>query len=135
MRSKLDPTHIAQMTFDEASEAMKVKIQDAEMSIELSHQDGDSVAAHPAKLVVSVLGCEVADNGTDVLPALDCSSLREVRADVNGTGTIKIFVSPVDSGSFFYEVGGAGVMIPICARRIKIKSVDAVGDVHLVGRS
>lgn len=135
MRSKLDPSHITQMTYDQAANANRVKIADAEMSIELSHQDGDSVASHPAKLVASVLGCEAADNGTDVIPAIDCSSLREIRADVDGAGTIKIFVSPVDSGSFFYEVGGAGVMIKICARRIKIQSVDAIGDIHLVGRS
>lgn len=135
MRSKLDPTHITQMTYDENSEAVKVKIQDAEMSIELSANDGDSVTSHPVKLVASAMGCDITDNNMDVIPALDCSSLKEVRIDIEGTGTAQILASPVDSGDFFYVVGPQAVTHRICARRIKVKSLDVVGNVHLVGRS
>lgn len=135
-RSKLDPSQIVQYTYDEASEAQRVKITDAEMSIELSHTDGDSVIAHPAKLTASALGVVApTDNGTDIIPALDCSSLSQIRVDINGTGAIVIMASPNDSGSYFYTVGAAGTIHNICARRVKVVSTNANGDVHLVGRS
>lgn len=135
-RSKLDATQIAQYTYDPVAEAQKVKIQDTELSIELSHSDGDSITAHPAKLIASALGVvSPADDGEDIIPAIDCSSLSQVRVDIDGTGAINIMVSPVDSGSYFYSVGGAGTTHNICARRIKVVSTNANGDVHLVGRS
>lgn len=156
-RSKLDPSHISQITYDAVAKAVKVKIQDTEISMELNHQDGDSVTAHPAKLTASALGviasvpevpadpmaepptelvpAIVGDENTDIIPALDCSSLKEVRVDVDGTGTVKIWASPTDSGDFFYEVGAGGATLTICARRVKVECIDAVGDVHLVGRS
>lgn len=134
-RSKLDATHIAQLTFDENSESVKVKLQDTEIAMELNHADGDSVTAHPAKLTVSVLGIESSDNGTDIVPAQDCSSLHQVRVDIEGSGSIEILASPNDSGSFFYSVGGAGVIHNICASRIKVKSVDVIGSIHLVGKA
>lgn len=135
-RSKLDPNQIIQYTYDPVTESQKVKIQDTELSIELSHADGDSITSHPAKLVASVLGVtSPADNGTDIIPALDCSSLSQIRVDINGSGAIMIMASPTDSGSYFYNVGGAGTIHNICARRIKVVSTNAAGDVHLVGRS
>lgn len=133
-RSKRDPSHIAQLVFDEESLANKVKLTDTEINIELSHKK-DSVIAHPAHLVVSALGCTPFDNGETVIPALFCSSLREVRVDVDGTGSIRIMASPTDKGDFFYHVGGAGVVHKICARRIKVEAYEVKGDVHLVGRS
>lgn len=135
MRSKLDPSHIAQFAYDAVAEAVKVKLQDTEIAMELSHADGDSVTSHPAKLTASALGvASPANNGQDIIPALDCSSLKQVRVDINGTGAVVIQVSPNDSGSYFYSVGGAGSIIDICARRIKVVSTNAAGDVHLVGR-
>lgn len=136
VRSKLDPTHIAQLTYDENSEAMKVKMTDSEMSIELDANDGDSVRTEPTKLTASAIDCTVADNGTDVIPALDCQNMREVHVSVDGSGEAQIYVSPNDSGNFFYYIGNnLGGVHQICARRIKVVSVDVVGNVHLVGRS
>lgn len=133
-RSKFDPNQIAQMTFDEPSKSNKVKLVDTQISMELDHKS-DSVTCHPAKLMASAIGCDLEDAGTDVIPALDCSSLKEVRVDVEGSGSCVILASPVDSGDFFYEVGGPGQLHKICARRIKVLSQNVVGDVHLVGRS
>lgn len=133
-RSKFDPNQIAQMTFDEPSSSSRVKIVDSEMSMELNHEDGDSVNSHPVKLMASAMGCE-GEQGQDVIPFLDCSSLREVRVDIDGTGSIILFASPLDSGDFFYEVGGQDQTHKICARRIKVVSLGVNGDVHLVGRS
>lgn len=134
-RSRLDPTQIAQMTYDEVSRATKVKLQDTEMNMELSADDGDSVLSEPVKLVTSAVGCDEADNNSDVIPALDCSKLREVHVSVEGTGSVDVLLSPVDSGDFFYTAGHADAIIKVCARRIKVKSNNVVGNVHLVGRS
>lgn len=134
-RSQLDPNHIVQLAFDEKSRANRVKIEDTQFSMELNHEDGDSVTSHPAKLTASVLGVTSEDNGKIIIPALDCSSLREVHVSIEGTGDIHILVSPTDSGDFFYFVGQQDKITNICARRIKIKSIDVVGNVHLVGRS
>lgn len=136
VRSKLDPTHIAQLTYDENSEAMKVKMTDSEMSIELDANDGDSVRTEPTKLTASAIDCTADDNGTDVIPALDCQNMREVHVSVDGSGEAQIYVSPNDSGNFFYYIGNnLGGVHQICARRIKVVSVDVIGNVHLVGRS
>ena len=135
MRSKRDTTQIQQFEHDEAANAKRVKITDTELSIELNHADGDSVTTHPAKLIVSVTGVEVTDNGTEIIPPMDCSSLRQIKVDIDGTGDVEVWVSPTDSGPFFYSIGNASTITDICARRIKIKSVDAIGDVHFVGRS
>lgn len=135
MRSKLDPTHIAQMTFDEDAEAMKVKLEATEINMELNHADGDSVTAHPAKLVASAIECDEADDNKEVIPALDCSSLRELHLAVEGEGTAEVLVSPVDSGDFFYKLGNAGQILKVCARRVKVVSKTVRGNVHLVGRA
>ena len=134
MRSKLDPVQIHQLTFDEESNAVKVKLLGTNIELELNAQDGDSVTAHPAKLTASAMGCELSDSDKDIIPALDCSSLKEIRVDINGLGSVSIAVSPVDKGDFFYSIGGAGKVYSICARRVKVISINAVGDVHLVGR-
>lgn len=134
-RSKLDQTHIAQLSFDEDSRAMKVKIMDTEMNMELSAEAGDSVTSQPAKFMASAMGCEIEDNGTDVIPAMPCSNLREVHVSIEGCGSVDVFVSPLDSGDFFYAVGHSDSIIKICARRIKVKAYNVIGNVHLVGRS
>lgn len=134
-QDRKDPTRILRDEHDSEVRAKKVKIVGTEMSIELNHADGDSVTTHPAKLVVKAEGVEKSDNDKEIIPALDCSSLSEVRVDVNGSGQIDILVSPEDSGDFFYKVGQKSQTIAICARRIKVVSVNAIGDVHLVGRS
>lgn len=132
---KKDPIRIARDEHDPVSKAKKVKLVSTEIAIELDHNDGDSVTSHPEKLVVKVEGVDAGDNASVIVPALDCSSLRQVRVDVDGSGSVKVMVSPEDSGSYFYELGAQGNILDVCARRIKIESVDAVGDVYLVGRS
>lgn len=133
-RSKLDPVQITQIEHDEDSKAKRVRIVQTEMAIELDHRDGDSVTSHPAKLAVSVRGVSEEDNGTDLVPAMDCSSIRGAKLFLDGSGEVEIMVSPVDSGDYFVEVL-ASQLVNLVARRIKIVSVDFVGDVHLVGRS
>ena len=135
MEIKLDMVHIFRRVFDAATNAFKVKLTGTEIAIELDHADGDSVTSHPAKLISSATGVEASDVNQEVIPALDCSSLRKIDVRVEGEGAVDVLVSPVDSGSYFYKVGTSGETIEICARRVKVVSKGAVGNVHLVGRS
>ena len=130
-KAKLNPATIAQRVYDEVSKAIKVKLHATDISIELDHKDGDSVTSHPAKLVASVSGVSAEDNGKDIIPPIDCSSIRKIQVHVDGSGSVKVMVSPVDSGDYFVEQKENEVV----ARRIKVVSVDVVGSVHLVGRS
>lgn len=133
MKHKKDPIHIARDEHDDVEKAKRVKIVGTTFNMELNHADGDSVTSHPHKLVVKIEGLDATDNGTEVMPPMDCSSLRKLSVRVDGSGSVKVLLSPEDSGNFFYEATMGE--IDICARRVKIESVNAVGDVHLVGRS
>lgn len=134
-RSKLDPTQITQMEHDEKSKAKRVKMVGTEMSIELDHRDGDSVTAHPAKLSASSLGVEASDANEEIIPPLDCSSIRKLQVHVEGSGNVLVQVSLSDSEDSWLDLGQCLQPTEVCARRVRVKSVNAQGDVHLVGRS
>jgi hypothetical protein len=93
-RTKRDPNQIQQMEHDESSNAKRVRLIDTEISMELDHQDGDSVTSHPAKLVVSVMNLTSEDNGDEIVPPIDCSSIREIEVHVEGSGSVEVMVSP-----------------------------------------
>ena len=133
MKNKKDPIHITRDEHNPVSKAKRVEIVATEMNIELNHNDGDSVTSHPAKLTASALGVDSNDDGSVIIPALDCSSIRSLDVSINGTGAIEVMISPVDSGDFFYPTTNSNPNL--VARRIMIKSVDVIGDVHIVGRS
>lgn len=133
-RSKLDPTQISQLEHDEASKAKRVRMVNTEINMELNHADGDSVTSHPAKLAVSVTGVDSSDAGKEIIPPMDCSSLSAVAVHVQGAGSVVVEISPVDNGSFFVEASAEDLK-NLVARRIRVKSVNAQGSVHLVGRS
>jgi len=133
-RSKLDPNHITQLVYDEEASAYKVKLQDTEINLRLNKKE-DHLTAHPAQLTISAIGCDLGDDHKEVIPAIDCSSLRQVRVDIEGHGTVRILASPNDTGDYFYYVGVNGLIHDICARRLKVESLSVIGNVHLVGRS
>jgi hypothetical protein len=132
---KKDPIRIARDEHDPVSKAKKVKITDTQINMELDHLDGDSVTSHPAKLSASVIGVEVSDNGTEIIPPLDCSSMRLIAARIDGSGTINVQVSLSDSGDHWVNFSGENPGSIVVARRVRVMSIDVVGDVHLVGRS
>lgn len=132
-RTKRDQNQIVQFEHDEASNAKRVKMVGTEMSIELDHTDGDSVTAHPAKLSASSIGVEAADAGQEIIPPLDCSSIRHLRVDVEGAGNVRVEVSSADQGDHWREVSSEEK--DLCARRVRVICVDAVGNVHLVGKA
>jgi hypothetical protein len=132
-RTKRDINQITQFEHDEKSNAKRVRMVGTEISIELDHKDGDSVTSHPAKLCASALGVDKSDDGKDIIPPLDCSSIRVLRVDLIGSGEIKVMVSPVDDGDVWRE--NTQQDTELIARRVKVVSISAEGDVHLVGRS
>lgn len=134
-KSKQDPSHITQMTFDEDSWAVRTKLVDTEMNMELSAEDGDSVISQPAKFMASAMECTAEDKDKDVIPPMPCANLREIHVSTEGTAGVSVLVSPQDSGDFFYAIGGSDAILKICARRIKVKLLSGEGNVHLVGRS
>lgn len=133
-RTQRDNNQIQQFEHDEKANAKRVKMVGTEMSIELDHKDGDSVTTHPAKLSASALGVDAEDNDKMVIPALDCSSIRTMKVIVVGEGNVKVMLSPTDDGDHFYEAS-VDDLNNLCARRIKVISIDLIGDVHIVGRS
>lgn len=132
-RTKRDINQIQQFEHDEKANAKRVRLVGTEISIELDHTDGDSVTSHPAKLSASAIGVDASDNDKEIIPPLDCSSMRVMRIDVIGEGSIKVEFSPVDEGDVWRE--GSQFEDNLVARRVRVLSVDCVGDVHLVGRS
>lgn len=136
MRTKRDQLLIHQFEHDEASNAKRVKITDTEMNMELNHADGDSVTSHPAKLSASAIGVDANDASTVVIPAMDCSSLRSLSVVIDGTGDLEIEISMSDTADHWKLLGNQnGSPHEITARRVRIKSVNVVGDIHLCGRS
>jgi len=133
--TKLDVAQIQKREHDEAHSAKRVKITDTEMNMELSHADGDSVTSHPAKLSAMAFGCDAEDNGTIIIPPIDCSSLRVISVDVQGSGSVDVEVSLSDTEDSWRSLGQFDDFRDICARRIRVKSINADGNVHLCGRS
>ena len=86
---KLNVLQMCRLAFDTTSKAIKVKLTDTEINLALNNKE-DSIESHPAKLVVKVSGLEKTD--TLAIPPMDCSSLREVKVYVEGTGTATTLV-------------------------------------------
>jgi len=147
--NKLDYTQVIKNVYDASTRSLKTILQNTEVSIELDHTDGDSVTAHPSKLVVAITGVTEADNDTVIVPALDVSSLRDIQVYVTrntgAAGDVQVEISPEDSGSVFFladtisAATGVDTINPICARRLQVK-VTGLGassdvDIYIVGRS
>lgn len=94
--------------YDENDDAIRAKLVNSmEFSIELDHEDGDSVFAIKRSKMVAA---------NEVVSCVGFSKLG-----VFSSG--KIYLSPHDEGDFFIEKQvEAGQVIDICARRLKSES-------------
>lgn len=135
VRTKRDANQITRYEHDEKSNAKRVIFANTEISIELDHADGDSVTAHPAKLSVTAEGVDAEDDGKIIIPAIDCSSIKTINIAVNGSGTLAIEISLSDTHDHWITLGNSTGQYDLCARRIRVKSTNVLGDVHLAGRS
>lgn len=145
---KLDPNQIWRRVYDHVSQALKVKLKNTQINMELNHKDGDSVTAHPAKHLVSAIG--VTDEDVVIIPPQDISSLSVCQIflkvqEGSEQGAIEVQISPVDSGDVWFHLadmevksGKTGVL-PFLARRMRIIKKRNLGDcefdIHFVGRA
>lgn len=60
-KSRLDPVQIAQRSFDEELGASRVHMVDADMAIELSAEDGDSVITKVQTVALKVMDGQIVD--------------------------------------------------------------------------
>lgn len=135
-RSKLDPSQIVQAAYDTNLGAIKTSMVGTEVEIDLSHMSGDSMTAHPVRDAISAEGIVAPGaNGTVIIASQDCSSLSSIHVYVNGTGTATVEVSPSDFDNVWYTLGSSGSILPVCARRVRVKSVNVNGAAYLVGKS
>ncbi|MEO0271681.1 MAG: hypothetical protein ABIM30_01155 [candidate division WOR-3 bacterium] len=96
---------VLRTVYDEDGDAIRTKLVNAmEFSVELDHEDGDSVFAIKRSKMVAA---------NDIV---SCAGFSKLGVFVSG----KIYLSPHDEGDFFVEKQvEAGQVIEICARRLK----------------
>lgn len=146
---KLDSLQIQRNMYDADSKAIRAKMVSTEMSIELNHEDGDSVTSHHPSLVISALGVD--DSDAVIIPEQKCLSMKKYSLYIDfknevRTGCIKVMVSPMIEGDFFVEStkydftseSKNAIIIDakdLLAQRIKVISDSISGmnlDLHLV---
>jgi hypothetical protein len=150
MESKLTAIEMQRHAYDETSQAVRSKLVDTSFSIELDHQDGDSVTSHKPKLFISALEVQ---NEEVVIPEQACSHISKFSLYINPkstfSGKISVLVSPTLNDSFFVEHSVFNVnsleksamivnSVGILAQRVKVVvsecSPEVVFDLHLVGQ-
>jgi peptide deformylase len=148
---KLDSLQMQRNVYDADSKATRVKMVSTEMSIELNHNDGDSVTSHHPTLVVNAIN--VSDSDIEVIPEQSCLSMKKYSLYIDykneaRSGCIKVLVSPMAQGDFFVESAKIdftsesknAIIIDakdLLAQRIKVVSDSISGmnfDLHLVAQ-
>ena len=107
MTTKLAPHQIAQSVYDEANTAVRTTIQNMEIAIELSADDGDSVISVPKTVNVynGVNGPQ--PSGAVIIPATNVSFCTQVSIMMNnadGAELLVIEVSPSDTIEVWHQV-------------------------------
>lgn len=128
---------VLRQAWDSVNEGLKiVPAVSTEFSIELDAADGDNVTAKPDVALV--------ENTTAVSAVGMKSANLYIEAGV--AATIKLQVSPVDSGDVWMDVTGGSVandpanlkatgVLSICARRVRLVVVAGTPVYHLVMQS
>lgn len=106
----LDPYHIAQAIYDADSNSNRVKMVDAEMQIELSAEDGDSVLCLPDCQHFSKLNMTT---GTEVVEEFNCQKYTHFQIyiekvenlDPNISYTASLKVKPSDASENYFDGG------------------------------
>jgi hypothetical protein len=108
-KSKMDPVHMLQESYDEATQSFNMQLKNLEMAIELSAADGDSVLTQPQMLELKVTAGDI----------IDTSKYTKICA--LGASTL---VSAVMSDSVEIELPALpqGAVVAICVPKIKVMS-------------
>jgi len=125
-KSRLDPNQIAQHLFDEESQANRVTITDTEMAMELSADDGDTVAVEARHWGIKVAPGEV-------WPCHQVSRIMVYAKGGGSAGDVRLSVSPETDGHLWADAGKlieirdgsvaftASKGVPVMALRAKIE--------------
>lgn len=120
-RSKYSGEQIMQFAFNEESQSLNTTVN-GEMSIELSHEDGDSVTSHCPTL-------ELSGNQEKA-----CNYIKNVVLYLV-KGSAKVQVSPLEEGELFFDLS-LDHMSPksICAKRIRLVLLNEDSEAYLCGQ-
>lgn len=100
---------VLRRSWDENKEALKViPSQDTEFSIELNHQDGDSVSSMAKTMTISISNSPV-----------DCSDMRRCMVYKQAEVIVEVMVSPIEDGDVFFPLV-VDKVTELCAKRIKM---------------
>lgn len=108
-KSKMDPVHMLQESYDEGTQAFNMQLKNLEIAIELNAEDGDSVLTQPRMLELKVEAGDV----------IECSKFTKICA-LGGSPIIKAIMSDnieIDLFSLPEKT-----IVPICLPKIKIMS-------------
>lgn len=118
MATKLAPHQIAQNVYDEPSGSIKTSIQNMEIAIELSADDGDSIEARKALLTSKTLVSSGIATGT-VIATVDIKQLSSlligagVVSTITSTGLkVQIELSPSDTDEVWHYDSVLDVTVP-----------------------
>ncbi len=109
-RSKLDPSHIIQHIYDTATESAKVSIQNLDLAIELSADDGDTIVPQKKMIEVAVAINDIIDTS------------KYSRICMFGQATMAIKAVLANNTEYTLVTLAAGVYQDICVPRIKVPS-------------
>ncbi|NDE09884.1 MAG: hypothetical protein EBZ95_04870 [Chitinophagia bacterium] len=72
MATKMDPIQIQRASFDEDAQAVRVAMAPTQMSVQLTHEDGDSVYSHKKMQVIECVAGQIVD--TSLVETICCTS-------------------------------------------------------------
>ena len=133
MASSLTGELIMREVYSEADGALKTVPSSAtSFAIELDSADGDNVTAKPDVAIIST---------TTITSCVGMKSVCVV-VEAGSAASVKLQVSPMDSGSVFMDVpssttaqGAMSSVLSICARRIQVVVVSGSPVYHVVMQS
>lgn len=129
---------VLRKVWDENAQALKtIPAASTSFSIELDAADGDNITTKPDLILVS--------DTTETI----CTGIKSITLYVEalaGTNTVKVQISPVDSGNVWMDVTSGSVssdptlltasnLLTICARRIRLVVTAGAPVYHLVGQA
>lgn len=107
MSTKLGWEQALKNSYDEASASLKTTMQNLEVAVELSADDGDSVIAVPKTVNAYAIFSTAQTSGTIAIPATNvafCSAVSFVFKNQDGTTQFRIEISPSDTEDVWHQI-------------------------------
>lgn len=107
MTTKLSPHQVVQNIYDEPSNTVRISIQNMELAMELSADDGDSVTAVPKAINSYATFSTAQTTGAVAIAPIDVSFCTSLNLTVKNQGTavsVAIEVSPSDTAGVWIQL-------------------------------